>query len=159
MLENGKIGVRQFTVLVILFIFGPAVLLIPSHLATEAKQDAWIASVLGVGIGMLLVWLYTTLGNRFPDMTLVEYSEQILGKWLGKTVSLLFFTFFFILAALILRNIGDFLTAQVMPETPIQFIHIMFLSIVIMGTRLGLEPLARAGEILIPWTMRGKLFC
>ncbi|PLR79099.1 spore gernimation protein [Bacillus sp. V3-13] len=153
MLENGQISVRQFTVLTILFMLGPAILFSPSVLAAEAKQDAWMAAALGVGIGLLFVWLYTTIGNRFPGMTLVEYCEEILGKWLGKIVALLYFSFFFILAALLLRNIGDFVTVQIMPETPIEVIHIMFLSVVVMGTRLGLEPIARAGEILMPWTI------
>jgi spore germination protein KB len=151
MLENEKIGARQFMILVILFTVGTSILLAPSILVTEAKQDAWIAGILGVGVGLLSVWLYSTLGNLFPNKTLVEYSEEILGKWIGKAISLLFFGFSFTLAALVLRNIGDFMTTKIMPETPIESLHIIFLLIVIIGTRLGLEVLARSAEILFPW--------
>ncbi|MCF6411601.1 GerAB/ArcD/ProY family transporter [Pseudalkalibacillus salsuginis] len=151
MLENGKISVRQFMVLVILFTVGTSVLLAPSLLVTEAKQDAWIAGILGVGVGLLSVWLYNALGNLFPNKTLVEYSEVILGKWIGKAIALLFFSFTFTLAALVLRNLGDFLTTKIMPETPIGSLHIIFLFLVIMGARLGLEVLARSAEILFPW--------
>src|SRR5690606_36172499 len=56
----------------------------------------------------------------------------------------------FLLASLTLRNMGDFMTTQIMPETPIQAIHILFLSIAVMGVRLGLEPLARTAEIFLP---------
>ncbi|MGM0879101.1 MAG: GerAB/ArcD/ProY family transporter [Bacillota bacterium] len=153
MLENGKIGGRQFTILVFMFTTGSSLLLAPSMLASEAKQDAWLAAIVGVVVGLLLTWLYQTLGKLYSNMTLIEYSEKILGKWIGKAISLLFFTFPFLLAALVLRNIGDFITTQIMPETPIQFIHIMFLIIVMMGTRLGLETLARSGEILFPWSI------
>lgn len=158
MLENGKIGVRQFTVLVIIFNIGSSILVAPSGLASGAKQDAWIAAILGVGVSLLLVGLYNALGSRFPDRTLAEYSEVIFGKWLGKMVSLLFFSYFFILAALLLREIGDFMTTQIMPQTPIQSIHIIFLGIVIMATRLGLEPMTRASEILFPWVILLFLF-
>lgn len=158
MLENGQIGVRQFTVLVMIFTIGSSILVAPSGLAAEAKQDAWIASLLGVGISMLFVWLYVSLGKRFPDMTLAEYSEHLLGKWLGKAVSLLFVSYFFILAGFLLREIGDFVTTQIMPETPIQFIEIIFLLIVLMATRLGLEPLTRASEIFFPWVIVLLLF-
>jgi spore germination protein KB len=151
MLENGRIAGRQFTVLVFMFTTGSSLLLAPSMLASDAKQDAWLAAIIGVVVGLLLTWLYQTLGNLYSNMTLVEYSEKILGKWIGKAISLLFFTFPFLLTALVLRNIGDFMTTQIMPETPIQAIHIIFLIIVIMGTRLGLETLARTGEILFPW--------
>jgi len=151
MLENGKIGGRQFTVLVFMYTTGSSLLLAPSLLTSSAKQDAWLAAIFGVGVGLLLAYLYQTLGNLYPNMTLVEYSEEILGKWIGKAVSLLFFTFIFFLAAFVLRNIGDFITTQIMPETPIQSIHILFLIVVMMGTRLGIEPLARSAEILFPW--------
>ncbi|KKI88448.1 spore gernimation protein [Bacillus sp. SA1-12] len=150
MLENGKINGKQFSVLVFMFTTGSSLLLAPSMLTSEAKQDAWLAAILGVVVGISLTWLYQSLGNLYSDMTLVEYSEKILGKWIGKALSLLFFTFSFILAALVLRNIGDFISTQIMPETPIQSIHILFLIIVMMGTRYGLETLARAGEILFP---------
>jgi spore germination protein KB len=158
MLENGKIGVNQFTVLVMIFTIGSSILVAPSGLASEAKQDAWLAAILGVGGGLLFVWLYITLGNLYPEYNLIEYSEKILGRWLGKMVSLFFISYFFILSAFLLREIGDFMTTQIMPETPIQAIHILFLSIVIMGARLGLETLTRASEILLPWVIMLFLF-
>lgn len=68
----------------------------PPAFAAHAKQDAWISAILGVGIGLLLVILYNALGSSFPNMTLAEYSEKVLGKWIGKTVSLLFFSYFFL---------------------------------------------------------------
>ncbi len=151
MLESGKIDGKQFTVLVFMFTTGSSFLLAPSMLASEAKQDAWLAAILGVVVGVLLAWLYHSLGNLYSDMTLVEYSEKILGKWIGKAISFLFFTFSFLLAALVLRNMGDFITTQFIPETPIKSIHILFLIIVLMGTRLGLETLARSAEFFFPW--------
>ncbi|MEW9669860.1 endospore germination permease [Ammoniphilus sp. 3BR4] len=153
MLENGKIGIKQFTILVIMFTIGGSVLVAPSQLVSQAKQDAWIASIVGVAIGLLLVLLYSHLGSRFPEMTLAEYCEEILGKWLGKIVSFLFFIYFFLHAAGLLRAIGDFMTTQILPETPIQAIHIIFFMIVVMGVRLGLETFARASEILLPWVL------
>lgn len=153
MLENGKIGVRQFAFLVFLFTIGGIILIIPSILTSEANQDAWIAAILALGIGVLIIPLYSALGSRFPDMSLVEYSQEILGRWMGTTISLLFCTYFFINATLTLRTIGDFMVTQMMPETPIQSIFIIFLCIVIMGTRLGIEPLSRASEIFFPWVI------
>ncbi|WP_199613640.1 GerAB/ArcD/ProY family transporter [Paenibacillus alkalitolerans] len=146
-----NISVRQFGVLVILYTIGTTILIIPSGLATLTRQDAWIASILGLGLNMLLVLFYNNLSRRFPDMTLVQYSEKILGKWLGKLVSLFFIFFSFIGAATVLFYMGNFITTEVMSETPIQAINVLYAMIVVMGLRLGLETLARAGEILFPW--------
>lgn len=45
---------------------------------------------MGTGVGLLIIILYQYVGNMFPDMSMVQYSERILGKWLGKIVSILF---------------------------------------------------------------------
>lgn len=150
MVEKGKISVRQFTVLVMLYTIGTSILVVPSSLAVVSKQDGWIASILGTGASLLSVLLYSALGKRFPDMTLVEYSERILGKWLGKTISILFLSFVFLLASFLLRVVGNFMTTHIMPETPMVVIHILFISVVILAVRLGLENMSRASEIFLP---------
>lgn len=151
MSEDEKISARQFMIFVMMFTIGGAILRTPSLLATEAKQDAWIAAILGLCLSLLLIWLYNSLGSRFPNMTLVEYSEEVLGIWGGKIVSVLFLSYFFLHAAILLREIGNFMTTQVMPETPMTAFLVIFLLIVIAGTRIGIEPLARAAEIFLPW--------
>ncbi|WP_191565471.1 GerAB/ArcD/ProY family transporter [Metabacillus idriensis] len=154
MLENGKIGSRQLTILVILYTIGDSILVIPSIVASEAEQDGWISGIVSVAIApLLMVFLYDALRKCYPDLTLVEYSHKILGKWLGITLSLLLISYFFITAATYLREMGDFITIQMMPDTPIQMIIVLFLSIVLMATRLGLEPLARSAEILFPFVV------
>ncbi|WP_158301925.1 GerAB/ArcD/ProY family transporter [Paenibacillus mesophilus] len=153
MLQKGKITIRQLTIFVMLYTVGSAILIIPSILAAKAKQDAWIAALIGIGLGLLVIPVYMALGKRFPNMTFAEYSEVILGKWLGKATFAIFFFYVFIIAVLTLRNIGDFLTTQIMQQTPIQAIHICVMVVVIMGVKLGLEPLARAAELFFPWVI------
>ncbi|MBK5443733.1 endospore germination permease [Peribacillus sp. TH24] len=148
--ENFKISARQFTILVILFSIGTTILVIPGIMAQEVKQDAWIAAVIGTGIGLLLVALYIAVGRMFPTKTLVEIIETLFGKWLGKAVSITFVFFSLYSTAELLLYVGNFLTTQIMPDTPIEAIHILFACILIMGVRLGLEPLARSAELLFP---------
>lgn len=148
-----KISRNQFAILVMMFTVGSSILILPSGLAAEAKQDAWFAAFLAIAVGVALVVLYTALGNRYSTMTLPEYSEIILGKWLGKMVSILYFAFFFLLSALVLRNIGDFLSTYQLPHTPIAITHIVFLLVVIMSIRLGLETFSRTAEFFFPWVI------
>ncbi|WP_309122952.1 endospore germination permease [Paenibacillus sp.] len=151
MIEKGKIGVHQLTVLTILFTVGSSILIAPSGLASAAKQDAWIAAIVGLISGLSMVVFYNLILSRFPSATLVHYSQEVLGKWPGKAISFLYFCYFFLLASFVLRNIGDFLTTQVLPNTPIHFIHAFFLLVIIMGLRSGLETFARTAEIFFPW--------
>jgi spore germination protein KB len=152
-LEQGQITNQQMIILIALYTVGSSILIVPAGLAVDAKQDAWLAAILGVGVGLLIVWMYGALANRFNPMTLIEFNELLFGKWLGKTAVFLLITFCFLLGALVLRNIGDFMVTQIMPKTPIQAVHIVFAMIVVMGARLGVETLARSAEILFPWVI------
>jgi spore germination protein KB len=151
MLEENKISARQLTILTALFIIGGSVLVMPSQLATEAKQDAWMAALAAMVIGIMFLPLYIALGKRLQGRSLIGYMEIVLGKALGKTVAFVFITaFMFAITGQLLRTMGDFIITQMMPETPIEAIFILFSVIIVMATRLGLEPLARSAEIFFP---------
>ncbi|WP_282942933.1 endospore germination permease [Paenibacillus sp. RC67] len=150
MLENGKISLRQFGILVTLFTVGDAILVLPSAVALESKEDAWIATILGTGIGLLVVYLFVAVARLNPRLTLVEYNNKILGTAMGTVLSVLYLGYFFICAAANIREIGDFMTTLSMPETPIQAIHVVFLCIVVVGVRHGLEVIGRVGEAFFP---------
>ncbi|WP_164716305.1 GerAB/ArcD/ProY family transporter [Paenibacillus whitsoniae] len=151
MMRNVKISVNQFAVIVMIFTIGTTILVIPSGLAAAAKQDAWIGALLGVSLNIGMVCLYNKVGSCFPNMTLIAYNEQLFGKWLGKLFSFGFIFFSFVGATTVLFYMGNFVTTQVMPDTPIQAINVLFALVVVMGVRLGLETIARAAEIFFPW--------
>ncbi|QFT90622.1 Spore germination protein YndE [Bacillus sp. THAF10] len=154
MIEKGKISNRQFTILVSLYTVGTAILIIPSSLAFSAKQDSWIAGLLGLAIGLPFIWLYSKLANRFPGLNLAQIFEALLGKWIGKSVSFVFFSCFaFLLASFVLRDIGDFMTTVMLVETPIDAILLIFLAVVLYAVRLGLEVFARVTEVFIPFVV------
>lgn len=147
MQNEREINTLQFASLAFHFTTGSSILIIPSLLAERAKQDAWLAAIVATACGLLLVCLYNALGSRYPDLNLAEYSERVFGKWIGKTVSLLFASFALVLSALVLENIGVFITIEMMPETPIGVIHALMLWVVVLGVFLELKTLGRAAEI------------
>ncbi|MFC0272051.1 endospore germination permease [Metabacillus herbersteinensis] len=151
MLEKGKITAGEFQIIVITITVGSSILVAPSLLATLAKQDAWIASVLTIIIGLLFIFIYNQLASLYPSMTYVECNEKLFGKWIGKITALLYLFYVYHLCAALLREIGDFLTTQVMVETPIQMIMIMFLFVSLIGVRLGIEVICRTAVIFFPW--------
>ncbi len=151
MLKKVNIDGRQLMILVTLYTIGDSILLLPSIVTASAKQDAWIATLLGVAIGpFIMVILYESIRKYYPELTLIEYSEKILGKYLGKFVSILFLLFFFVTSATYLREIGDFVTTAFLPNTPIEAIFLLFLLVIVMSARLGIETIARSAEIYFP---------
>ncbi|MFJ7826471.1 endospore germination permease [Psychrobacillus sp. NPDC096623] len=148
MMQNVKINSYQFLVLVIFFTVGTSILMVPSALAKVAKQDAWIAAILGTVIGLLVVWLFTKIGLWFPNLTFVQMNETLFGKWIGKAFSLLFLFMTLLYSAILLYYSGSFLTTHVMPNTPMAATNILMAIILVMAVRLGLETIARSAEIL-----------
>jgi spore germination protein KB len=153
MLEKGKISHTQLFILILMFEIGNSILLVPFLMTAAAKQDAWISILLGIFIGILLIGIFGTLAKRYSNLTLMEINEKILGKWAGKGLSILFFFYFLILTSGLLRIVGDLIITHIMPETPIQAIEIIFMLIVIYGTRLGLETFSRTSEMVFPWIL------
>ncbi|MEK4229329.1 GerAB/ArcD/ProY family transporter [Solibacillus sp. FSL H8-0538] len=149
MMQDVKINSYQFLVLVILFTIGTSILTVPSGLAAEAKQDAWIAAIIGTGIGLLVVWLLITIALWFPHLTYVQIIEKLLGKWVGKAFSALFVLTALLYASELLYYFGLFLNIHMMPSTPMVVLNLLLAGIVVMGVRLGLETFARTAEILV----------
>ncbi|TVX79721.1 GerAB/ArcD/ProY family transporter [Peribacillus simplex] len=55
---------------------------------------------------LLVVFLYDALRKSYPDLTLVEYSQKILGKWLGIAISTIYKLLFYNNGDLPERNWG-----------------------------------------------------
>ncbi|WP_311284346.1 endospore germination permease [Paenibacillus macerans] len=145
------ISVRQLTIITIFFTVGSAILITPSGMAESAKQDAWIAGLIGIAAGLPIIWLMVKLVSLYPQKNLVEIMETLLGKWAGKVASLLLIITFFSAPAAVLNDLGEFMTTQLMSETPIESIIILFGAVVLIGVRLGIEVIARSAELLFPW--------
>ncbi|REK71793.1 GerAB/ArcD/ProY family transporter [Paenibacillus paeoniae] len=145
-----KISARQFTILVILYTIGTPILIIPAALASIAKQDGWIASALGLLIGLALTKLYVSVGRLPGQRPLFATIEHVLGKWLGKVVIAALVFFCLVTASEVLFYVGNFMTTQIMQSTPVQAFNIMFALVVVMAIYMGIETLARSAELLFP---------
>ncbi|MFD0677288.1 MULTISPECIES: GerAB/ArcD/ProY family transporter [unclassified Paenibacillus] len=148
-----QISIRQFTIIVIIVIIGDSILYIPSYLAYDAKQDAWLASCTATALMFAFGLLFNAVAKRYPGLTPPQYMEAILGKWIGRFVLILFTSFTFVDLTLLLLESGDFMISQVMPETPIYAIMLLFIFIIMIAVRLGMETLARTAEIVFPFML------
>ncbi|WP_349407660.1 endospore germination permease [Pseudalkalibacillus sp. SCS-8] len=151
--KEERISSRQFVLLVMLFTVGSSIIIIPSSLVSTASQDGWISAILASIIGLGLVFLYSSFPKLYPGLDLPSIAELVMGKFFGRIVVALYFFFCFTLAALVLRNFGDFLKTKIMLETPLEAIHIMFLIPVIYAVKLGFETYSRVAEITFPFVV------
>lgn len=149
--EKVRISTFQLSLLTILFTAGTTFLVIPSSMAAEAKQDAWLSSLLSIVICTGLAYFFIVCSKAMGRKNYIQYLEDVYGKVLGKIISLLYVFFSFISLAALLSYFGFFTTTQILIDTPIKILHIMLATLVILIVRAGLEVIVRTGELLIPW--------
>ncbi|WP_433922507.1 GerAB/ArcD/ProY family transporter [Paenibacillus taichungensis] len=150
MLEQGRIGTRQLSILIFMMVVGDMMLIYPSVITSYAKQDAWICALVGVPLGMALTLMFLKLCSLYPEENLIQISRSILGFWPGSLVSAFYLFFFVIGASTHTREVGDFLTSQIFQYTPIRVIILMFVITVGWGLYHGLETMGRSSELLMP---------
>ncbi|WP_167670206.1 GerAB/ArcD/ProY family transporter [Paenibacillus tianmuensis] len=145
-----QISPRQFTILVALYTMGDAILYLPAHFTVDAERDVWIASILSVLQMLAVAFLYARLAVRYPGVPFLDYMESVPGRWVGKVLLLYFAAFCFIDVCLLLMEVGDFMSSQVFPRTPVYVILALFMFILVIAVRLGVEATARTSEIVFP---------
>ncbi|MCM3676167.1 membrane protease YdiL (CAAX protease family) [Peribacillus sp. V2I11] len=74
-----RISSHQLMILILLYSVGTVILHTPSPLVSFAKQDAWLAALLGTGIALIFVWFYIRVGNLYPDLALNQINEKVFG--------------------------------------------------------------------------------
>ncbi len=159
LIEEGKISGSQFMWLLVTVVLPTAVLFIPALTIKEAGASAWISGgVVATFWGILVVWIASTLGERFPGMTLVDYSGQIIGKFGGKMIGAYYIFVLVHGIAVITRQFGEFLVTAFMPETPIIVFHIFLIALAASAVRNGVEVIARMNHFVVSLMFFSVLF-
>ncbi|MCM1990915.1 GerAB/ArcD/ProY family transporter [Oceanirhabdus seepicola] len=139
-----KINLYQLFILMVLLPYGTAILF---YLGADTKQDAWIAMLLYSLGGIILQLIYTTLYYKYPQDTLVTYLPKIYGKILGNILSVIYLSYFAYIGA---RNIRDFLEITKITQlsmTPMIYIGILFIVVVIFSVNKGLKTIAGTAQL------------
>ncbi|HBT47422.1 MAG TPA: hypothetical protein DEA73_06040 [Peptococcaceae bacterium] len=148
--EEGFIGPWQGAILLWFSELPTALLFLPALIVSRAQQDAWMSVVLAIVFTLPLALLLGWLLYRFPGRTLFQVAETVLGKILGKAMTLFYVLAFVQWNAIVLREFGEFLVAAVMPETPLIVFTVTLMVLAVYAARNGLEVIARSAQFILP---------
>lgn len=152
MLESGKISARQMILLVFINRIILSITFLPILVAPPANQDVWMSILVMVPINLIIAVPIYLLAKRFPNQTLYEYCQTIMGK-AGLWVGILFVCFFLHLSSNSLSNFTKFFTTTIMPETPPLFFIITLTLVAAYAVHHGIEVLGRFCEFIAPIIM------
>lgn len=150
--ERWRLSSKQIFFL-IFCVTSSSMLLSGTTVIKQSEQDAWLSLLVAIGVNAIIAVILYILGLRYPNQTIYQYSEAILGKLLGKLIGFIFLLFFLFMGSLFLRTTTDFLSTALMPETPAIVFSIVILLVSIYAVNSGLEVLARLSELVSPLVM------
>lgn len=120
----------------------------PTVTISPANQDSWIADLLsGVFLFCLAIPLLI-MSTRFPKLTFNQYFEVILGKPIGKFISLIYAFYLIFISVIVVLLLSDFMLSAVFPETPLYALVLFMLVPCCYGTFKGLECIGRASVVM-----------
>lgn len=137
---------RQGIILLILYILGSSVVI---GTGIEAKQDMWIAIILGFIVSIPIISVYARLLKLFPEKDLYEILEVIFGKIVGRLIAILYIWYSIHLGALVLDNFSSFINVVGLPETPRLVTSACFMILCAYGVKQGVEVIGRWGQFFI----------
>lgn len=149
-IEKERISTAQMVILGLFTLIGDMALVYPTTMTTGAHQDAWIAALISIPLGLALIFLLVTVANINPERSIIEIAQMVLGKWVSIPVNVFYLNFFILAASTYVREMEDFLTTQIYEGTPGGVIRFMSLVILVYGLRLGLESVGRAAQVFFP---------
>lgn len=142
-MAEAKIDRMQFFFMIPNLFFGKAIGITVGVMVRKLGADTWLSMAIGFIIGIITMMLMVYLCSRFPDKTVVEFSGELLGKWLGKGVGVLL-TLFFIMAYGASANVMTLhLSEYFLPQTPFSIICILYTMLCMYGIFLGVEVVVR----------------
>lgn len=148
--QNRNITLVQTTTILISSIIGVGVLRLPLIAVQTADTGAPLLTALAVLFSFYGLWIMTKLGLRFPKQSIIEYSEMIIGKWLGKLYSFVLIVFFTILTGLAAREFGAVILTAVLQETPLEVTVLVMLVMAAIYTRENFNTFAYIHNFYVP---------
>jgi spore germination protein KB len=140
---EAKIDRLQYFLMVPNLVFGKAIGITAGIMMRKIGADTWTSMLIGFMIGTMVILLLTFLGSRFPDKTIVQYSEELLGKWFGRGIGLLLALFFIMAFGASANTMTLHLKEYFLPNTPFLVICILYTLLCMYGVFLGVEVAVR----------------
>lgn len=138
-----KISQKQLFFIILQTQIGVGILSLPYSLFLVAKQDSWISLIIAAVFVQIFIFIIWKLGARFPNRTIFEITEILLGKPIGKLISIGYICYFIAVSSLILSLFSILISTWILPNTPY---WIVILLMVFTGIYIGTGDLRVIGR-------------
>lgn len=151
--KANTITITQFAVISLGSMIGIGILTLPNDVVKVAKQDGWIACILGIAYPLYMISIALYMSNKFPKDNILTLSKRCFGKILGGIFNFIFVMFFlFLLTEVAAGTCNVFLIYVVNFLNRKKIIAIIFLVPAFIAYK-GISTLGRLGEVIFCCTL------
>lgn len=141
---------RQAILLLTIFRITLVISYTPALGLPPANQDVWIAVILSIIYTLILRGPVLFLANRFNNLTMMEYTELIMGKFLGKLIIIIYGIYYLGYAVISLVIQSQFVGVTILSRTPYWIMIIIVTVLSLYICLKGLIILYWSAEFIIP---------
>jgi len=145
-----RISTHQFMTLGAAVLMGGTFLPIASTVTGIGGRDGWMCVIPGFSMGIPYGLMVLSLVEHYPGKNLLQVSEILLGKWIGKILGFIYIVISGYYGGLVLGEVGDMYQVSAMPLVPITIFYLGALLLVFYLIRSGIEVLSRFSEVIFP---------
>lgn len=125
---------NQAIKILVMFIIGTSII---SGAAKSAKADAWLSVIIGSALSLPFYLIFASLLKAYKNKNIYEISEMVLGKYIGKVLSLVFIFNGFYLSAILIRKVAEFMNFSGLTDTPLMMVILLIVLTSIYMMRQG----------------------
>lgn len=145
--KDKNLSENQIMAMAVGFMIGIGILALPSALTKDAKQDAWIAAIIGgiypVIIGLAAVYMC----KYFPQDNILVLSKKYLGKILGTVCNFVFMMFFYIYVITGVVGFSNIFRVYATPFLTALKMQVALIIIIIYTQSKGIKVIAKLNEL------------
>lgn len=149
-MDKVKISSLQMAFLIYFTIVSTGILFVPGSTGSYAKQDMWLSPVWSALSGIITVLVVWKLDNLYPKQTIIQYSQQILGRIPGKILGCFYLLFILIISGNALREYEEVIIDSFLPRTPMIVVMGSLMFVISFAIKGGVEVLGRLSQLFIP---------
>ncbi|QSF46625.1 GerAB/ArcD/ProY family transporter [Paenibacillus tianjinensis] len=124
-------------------------------MGSEAKQDAWLAMLIGALAGLILLILHLSIYRQEPNLDLFQLFRRYTGKYMGSLLNFMFVAYFAYETSRNLRDLGEVTLLTLLTRTPLWIVSLIAILVVANTVRYGYKVFFLICVILFPGMVVG----
>ncbi|NMA65537.1 MAG: GerAB/ArcD/ProY family transporter [Clostridiaceae bacterium] len=149
MQKEGNFGYREAISMMVITIVIKSFFSSPTAETKLVGTASWYMTLISALTASFLFIFQYLLIKRFPNLSIMEISDNVLGKVFGSISSLSVGAFFIFTASIDMREFVEVMKIFVLPESPPSFIMVIFTLSVVALSFMGLETIARFSRFIV----------